>query len=113
MRGCARVRDGLMSECPSSSILCPWDPFLLPAVLALAPILQPLLWLQLGLSSHHPRFDHKTHGPFTTQDNAIMTYQQRPEPQPPQLGATFVPGGFDDYYMPAPQLELVSPSPQR
>lgn len=28
---------------------------------------------------------------------------------PPQLGATFVPGGFDDYYMP----EVVAPSPQR
>ncbi|KAF4980383.1 hypothetical protein FZEAL_3613 [Fusarium zealandicum] len=27
---------------------------------------------------------------------------------PPQLGATFVPGGFDDYYMP----EVVAPSPQ-
>ncbi|KAF7562132.1 hypothetical protein G7046_g2014 [Stylonectria norvegica] len=28
---------------------------------------------------------------------------------PPQLAATFVPGGFDDYYMP----EVVAPSPQR
>ncbi|KAJ6788923.1 hypothetical protein PWT90_00134 [Aphanocladium album] len=28
---------------------------------------------------------------------------------PPELGATFVPGGFDDYYMP----EVVAPSPQR
>ncbi|KPM37454.1 hypothetical protein AK830_g9107 [Neonectria ditissima] len=28
---------------------------------------------------------------------------------PPQLGATFVPGGFDDYYMP----EVVAPAPQR
>ncbi|ATY64747.1 Tetratricopeptide-like helical [Cordyceps militaris] len=28
---------------------------------------------------------------------------------PPKLGATFVPGGFDDYYMP----EVVAPSPQR
>ena len=27
----------------------------------------------------------------------------------PQVGATFVPGGGDDYYMP----ELVSPAPQR
>lgn len=27
----------------------------------------------------------------------------------PELGATFVPGGFDDYYMP----EVVAPSPQR
>ncbi|KAF5677308.1 SKT5-like protein [Fusarium heterosporum] len=27
---------------------------------------------------------------------------------PPQLGATFVPGGFDDYYMP----EVVAPAPQ-
>ncbi|KEZ45468.1 hypothetical protein SAPIO_CDS1783 [Scedosporium apiospermum] len=29
--------------------------------------------------------------------------------EPPQLGATFVPGGFDDYYMP----EVYAPSPQR
>ncbi|OAA73739.1 Tetratricopeptide-like helical [Cordyceps fumosorosea ARSEF 2679] len=28
---------------------------------------------------------------------------------PPKLGATFVPGGFDDYYLP----EVVAPSPQR
>ncbi|KAI9888995.1 MAG: hypothetical protein M1814_006053 [Vezdaea aestivalis] len=28
---------------------------------------------------------------------------------PPQLGATFVPGGFDDFYMP----EVISPAPQR
>ena len=27
----------------------------------------------------------------------------------PQLGATFVPGGFDDYYMP----EVLAPAPQR
>ncbi|CRK23337.1 hypothetical protein BN1723_012947, partial [Verticillium longisporum] len=30
-------------------------------------------------------------------------------PDMPQLGATFVPSGFDDYYMP----EVVAPSPQR
>lgn len=30
------------------------------------------------------------------------------QPQP-QLGATFYPGGSDDFYMP----ELISPSPQR
>jgi hypothetical protein len=38
-----------------------------------------------------------------------MGYQQNPA----QLGATFVPGGFDDYYMPAPSPELISPAPQR
>lgn len=38
-----------------------------------------------------------------------MSYQQGP----PQLGATFVPGGFDDYYMPAPSPEVISPAPQR
>lgn len=27
----------------------------------------------------------------------------------PAFGATFVPGGFDDYYMP----EVIAPSPQR
>jgi len=27
----------------------------------------------------------------------------------PRLGATFVPGGFDDYYMP----EVLAPAPQR
>ncbi|KAG5753848.1 hypothetical protein H9Q72_000289 [Fusarium xylarioides] len=37
------------------------------------------------------------------------SYGQRTEMAPPQLGATFVPGGFDDYYMP----EVVAPSPQR
>ncbi|KAF1843907.1 HCP-like protein [Cucurbitaria berberidis CBS 394.84] len=38
-----------------------------------------------------------------------MTYQQGH----PQLGATFIPGGFDDYYMPAPSPEVISPAPQR
>lgn len=38
-----------------------------------------------------------------------MSYQH---PQP-QLGATFVPGGYDDFYMPAPDPELISPAPQR
>ncbi|ORY15812.1 hypothetical protein BCR34DRAFT_152906 [Clohesyomyces aquaticus] len=38
-----------------------------------------------------------------------MSYQQGQ----PQLGATFVPGGFDDYYMPAPATEVISPAPQR
>ncbi|KAK3062420.1 hypothetical protein LTS18_004084, partial [Coniosporium uncinatum] len=31
----------------------------------------------------------------------------------PQLGATFVPGGFDDYYLPAPPPDVISPFPQR
>ncbi|KAJ4384545.1 hypothetical protein N0V86_000145 [Didymella sp. IMI 355093] len=35
------------------------------------------------------------------------------QPGQPQLGATFVPGGFDDYYMPAPSPEVISPAPQR
>ncbi|KAF2121732.1 hypothetical protein BDV96DRAFT_593713 [Lophiotrema nucula] len=39
-----------------------------------------------------------------------MSYQQHG--QPPQLGATFVPGGFDDYYMPSAP-EVISPAPQR
>ncbi|KAI8939594.1 hypothetical protein NX059_003358 [Plenodomus lindquistii] len=34
-------------------------------------------------------------------------------PGHPQLGATFVPGGFDDYYMPGPSPEVISPAPQR
>ncbi|OAL46050.1 HCP-like protein [Pyrenochaeta sp. DS3sAY3a] len=38
-----------------------------------------------------------------------MSYQQGH----PQLGATFIPGGFDDYYMPAPSPEVISPAPQR
>ncbi|KAF1977171.1 HCP-like protein [Bimuria novae-zelandiae CBS 107.79] len=38
-----------------------------------------------------------------------MSYQQ----SQPQLGATFVPGGYDDFYMPAPDPELISPAPQR
>jgi TPR repeat protein len=39
-----------------------------------------------------------------------MSYHQQGQPQ---LGATFVPGGFDDYYMPAPSPEVISPAPQR
>ncbi|KAF2868884.1 hypothetical protein BDV95DRAFT_596582 [Massariosphaeria phaeospora] len=38
-----------------------------------------------------------------------MSYQQ----SRPQLGATFVPGGFDDYYLPVSKPELISPAPQR
>ncbi|KAF2129938.1 HCP-like protein [Dothidotthia symphoricarpi CBS 119687] len=38
-----------------------------------------------------------------------MSYQQNN----PHLGATFYPGGFDDYYMPGPAPELISPAPQR
>ncbi|KAH9862127.1 hypothetical protein IAQ61_010330 [Plenodomus lingam] len=34
-------------------------------------------------------------------------------PGHPQLGATFVPGGFDDYYMPGRSPEVISPAPQR
>lgn len=40
-----------------------------------------------------------------------MSYHH--QPGQPQLGATFVPGGFDDYYMPAPSPEVISPAPQR
>ncbi|KAF2144570.1 uncharacterized protein K452DRAFT_143788 [Aplosporella prunicola CBS 121167] len=39
-----------------------------------------------------------------------MSYQQYPQHNY-GLGATFVPGGTDDYYMPTP--ELVAPAPQR
>ncbi|KAI9758527.1 MAG: regulatory particle non-ATPase [Chaenotheca gracillima] len=35
--------------------------------------------------------------------------QQRPGGYPPQVGATFYPGGSDDFYMP----EVISPAPQR
>ncbi|KAK3384821.1 hypothetical protein B0H63DRAFT_471704 [Podospora didyma] len=34
---------------------------------------------------------------------------KQPADNMPQLGATFVPGGFDDYYMP----EVIAPAPQR
>lgn len=34
----------------------------------------------------------------------MMSYQQRP-----RLGATFTPGGSDDFYLP----EVISPAPQR
>ncbi|KAF2751633.1 chitin synthase regulator 3 [Sporormia fimetaria CBS 119925] len=40
-----------------------------------------------------------------------MSYNQG-APQP-KLGATFVPGGFDDYYMPVGSPEVISPAPQR
>ena len=29
------------------------------------------------------------------------------------MSATFVPGGYDDFYMPAPGPELVAPAPQK
>lgn len=38
-----------------------------------------------------------------------MAYQQGQ----PTLGATFVPGGYDDYYMPGPSPDVISPAPQR
>ncbi|KAH7394047.1 hypothetical protein DE146DRAFT_757523 [Phaeosphaeria sp. MPI-PUGE-AT-0046c] len=38
-----------------------------------------------------------------------MSYQQGQ----PSLGATFVPGGYDDYYMPGPSPDVISPAPQR
>jgi len=41
-----------------------------------------------------------------------MAYRQQGLP-PPAMGATFVPGGYDDFYMPNPGPELVSPAPQR
>ncbi|QDS77884.1 hypothetical protein FKW77_000449 [Venturia effusa] len=40
-----------------------------------------------------------------------MAYHQ--QGNNPGLSATFVPGGFDDYYMPNQAPELVSPAPQR
>jgi TPR repeat protein len=39
-----------------------------------------------------------------------MAYHQQGNPG---LSATFVPGGFDDYYMPNEAPELISPAPQR
>lgn len=41
-----------------------------------------------------------------------MAYHQEGQ-QPPAMSATFVPGGYDDFYMPAPGPELISPAPQR
>ena len=40
-----------------------------------------------------------------------MAYHQ--QQQGPNLSATFVPGGYDDFYMPAPGPELVAPAPQK
>ena len=43
-----------------------------------------------------------------------MTYQDYDRNQgPPKLGATFVPGGVDDYYIPENAPEVISPAPQR
>ncbi|KAK6443553.1 hypothetical protein LTR95_000380 [Oleoguttula sp. CCFEE 5521] len=39
-----------------------------------------------------------------------MAYQYQ---QSSNMGATFVPGGFDDFYQPPPLPELVAPEPQR
>ncbi|KAF2794985.1 hypothetical protein K505DRAFT_360591 [Melanomma pulvis-pyrius CBS 109.77] len=39
-----------------------------------------------------------------------MSYYQQGQPS---LGATFYPGGQDDYFLPAPSPEVISPAPQR
>ncbi|KAF2459371.1 hypothetical protein BDY21DRAFT_384618 [Lineolata rhizophorae] len=41
-----------------------------------------------------------------------MSYNRQKNGSQPMLGATFIPGGFDDYYMPAQAPEVVSPAPQ-
>ena len=38
---------------------------------------------------------------------------QRYKMSQPQLGATFVPGGTDDFYIPAKSPDVVSPAPKR
>lgn len=38
---------------------------------------------------------------------------QRQKMSQPQLGATFVPGGADDFYIPAKSPDVVSPAPKR
>lgn len=50
----------------------------------------------------------KATGSLTKSGVETKTTSQNTE-MAPQFGATFVPGGFDDYYMP----EVVAPSPQR
>ena len=47
-------------------------------------------------------------GPFYAGQGQPPPVKQ-PADNMPQLGATFVPGGFDDYYMP----EVIAPAPQR
>jgi hypothetical protein len=46
-----------------------------------------------------------------------MTYQQQQGhgqgQGPGGMSATFVPGGFDDFYMPATGPELMAPAPQK
>ena len=41
-----------------------------------------------------------------------MAYPQQ-GPGGPAMSATFVPGGYDDFYMPNPGPELVAPAPQK
>jgi len=52
--------------------------------------------------------------PYNQGTEQNPSYNARPvrmgsNPQKPQLGATFYPGGMDDFYMP----EVISPLPQR
>lgn len=60
-------------------------------------------------------FFHSSSHALTVSDILVVTNNSAPDNSapvdmpPPELGATFVPGGFDDYYMP----EVVAPSPQR
>ncbi|KAF2096524.1 HCP-like protein [Rhizodiscina lignyota] len=42
-----------------------------------------------------------------------MSSNHGPQPPQPELGAVYTPGGFDDYYLPAPPAEVISPAPQR
>lgn len=39
----------------------------------------------------------------------LALFTEKDSPEMPTLGATFVPGGYDDYFMP----EVVAPAPQR
>jgi hypothetical protein len=50
-------------------------------------------------------------GPYNqgSQQNPSYAQPERMADSKPQLGATFYPGGMDDFYMP----EVISPLPQR
>jgi hypothetical protein len=47
-----------------------------------------------------------------TEKRRSMAYHQQ-QGHNPDMRATFVPGGYDDFYMPAPGPELVAPAPQK
>ncbi|EPE03382.1 chitin synthase activator [Ophiostoma piceae UAMH 11346] len=57
----------------------------------------------------NPQYARPQYKPVNSTANAFPPVARKETFEMPKLEATFVPGGFDDYYMP----EVIAPSPQR